>query len=327
MSSTKIKYLFVLLTLFFISNIAVACNPRDKSNIDETLNQQIRPFLDSLKITGPGAGDTNQSVFYIESVFPASRLDKNSDIDYSLDGLFSPFFPPNERLNGLITEPIPFLGNSRIAFSFSIVDDDRNNLSINDRYKFTCEEETGTNGEKLIRQRIYLSLDGDIPFSKIKVGIIEVQIYDQYIEQPIDIGKPVYRFMSFSQPLERISYLIKDEEGVYSLIDFEDGSDRTFAEFEGGRTGFFIFSIKNMKYPKEALKQGKEATVAVSITITKKGKVSDVEVIAGSDPLFDKEAIRIAKKSSGRWIPATQNGKNITDTKLMSVSFKLEYAQ
>jgi len=55
-------------------------------------------------------------------------------------------------------------------------------------------------------------------------------------------------------------------------------------------------------------------------------KVKNISVVIGAEPDFEKEAIRLVKKSSGKWIPATHNGKNIADTKNISVQFNPEYA-
>jgi len=66
--------------------------------------------------------------------------------------------------------------------------------------------------------------------------------------------------------------------------------------------------------------------VILQATITEKGEVKDISVQNGDEPDFVKEAIRLAKMSSGKWIPATRNGKNIADKRDIVVQFNPEYA-
>ena len=52
-----------------------------------------------------------------------------------------------------------------------------------------------------------------------------------------------------------------------------------------------------MKYPKEAVKNGIQGRVLVDFVIDEKGKVRDVKVLKGVDPLLDEEAVRIISAS------------------------------
>jgi TonB family protein len=81
-----------------------------------------------------------------------------------------------------------------------------------------------------------------------------------------------------------------------------------------------------MKYPPKALEEKPSEMVLLQLLITEKGKVKDISVLNAADPDFVKEAIRLVKKSSGKWIPATHNGKKIADTKNITVQFNPEYA-
>ena len=61
----------------------------------------------------------------------------------------------------------------------------------------------------------------------------------------------------------------------------------------------------NLVYPAEAFKKGISGRVTLCFTITENGKVTDVKVLRGADPLLDAEAVRVVS-SSPDWTP----GKN-----------------
>ena len=63
-----------------------------------------------------------------------------------------------------------------------------------------------------------------------------------------------------------------------------------------------------MKYPEDAEKQQKEGLVIVNFVVEKDGSVNDVEVVKGTWPSLDAEAIRVVK-ALPKWTPGKQNGK------------------
>lgn len=74
----------------------------------------------------------------------------------------------------------------------------------------------------------------------------------------------------------------------------------------------------NVTYPEGATKVG---MVAVSFTVTKKGKVKEAKVIRGLEPVLDAEAVRIIS-SSPNWEPAIENGKPADRNMVIPVEFK-----
>lgn len=63
--------------------------------------------------------------------------------------------------------------------------------------------------------------------------------------------------------------------------------------------------------------------MTVNFKITPDGSVTDVEVMK-SVPGLDEEAIRVVKSMDKMWIPAYENGKAVTCTYTLPVSFKLK---
>lgn len=78
-----------------------------------------------------------------------------------------------------------------------------------------------------------------------------------------------------------------------------------------------------MKYPKEAVKNGIQGRVLVDFVIDKKGKIRDVKVLKGVDPLLDAEAVRIISASPD-WKPGWLMGKKVKSRMSLYVEFRLE---
>lgn len=78
-----------------------------------------------------------------------------------------------------------------------------------------------------------------------------------------------------------------------------------------------------LKYPQEAVRQGIQGRVLVDFVIDEKGKVTDVSVARGVDPLLDEEAVKVIKASPD-WKPARLAGKKVKCAMSLYVEFKLE---
>lgn len=78
-----------------------------------------------------------------------------------------------------------------------------------------------------------------------------------------------------------------------------------------------------MKYPKEAVRNGIQGRVLVDFVIDEKGKVRDVKVLKGADPLLDDEAVRIISASPD-WKPGWLLGKKVKSRMSLYVEFRLE---
>jgi hypothetical protein len=317
---------FILIALLSASFPLIKLRGQEHKQVQENpLNTLIRPFLDSLRVVFPlEAADT--TTFRFESFFPASRVNDNRFDDYNLEGSFSNYTPENPRLTGLLSDTVSLFAGCRLSISYKLTDENYTQERVIEKnYRFTSKAETSASSEKMIRQTLYLSALPKRP----EGGFIEITIFDGKEDKPVDIGKPVYRNMNVyptGQSQKYANYLLKDADETYSPIKFEEGSDRTFPSFKGGSVGFFMFCNKYMKYPPQALKEKRSGIIILQATITEKGEVKDISVQTGDDPDFIKEAIRLAKMSSGKWIPATHNGINIADTRDIVVQFNPEYA-
>jgi len=78
-----------------------------------------------------------------------------------------------------------------------------------------------------------------------------------------------------------------------------------------------------MKYPKEAVENGIQGKVLVDFIIDEKGKVRNVKVIRGADPLLDAEAIKVVEASPD-WKPGRVRGEKVKTELSMYIEFRLE---
>jgi len=78
-----------------------------------------------------------------------------------------------------------------------------------------------------------------------------------------------------------------------------------------------------LRYPSEAVANGIQGKVLVDFVIDEKGKVRDVTVQKGVDPLLDDEAVRVIKASPD-WKPARVDGKKVKCAMSLYVEFRLK---
>ena len=95
------------------------------------------------------------------------------------------------------------------------------------------------------------------------------------------------------------------------------------AEFTGGMMKQIEFMMQNLKYPKEAEKDGASGTVRVHFIVEKDGTLTDVKVPDSVHPALDAEAIRLVK-AMPKWTPAKVKGKAVRSKMMLPVQFRLK---
>lgn len=112
------------------------------------------------------------------------------------------------------------------------------------------------------------------------------------------------------------SIVLKNEE-IYYRVDQRP-------EFPGGMGEFYKYLFKNMKYPKDAKKQGISGKVHVQFIIDSTGYViqDQVKIHSGLSPSCDEEAIRLIKESP-KWLPGRSSAlnKNVPVRMIMPITF------
>lgn len=93
-------------------------------------------------------------------------------------------------------------------------------------------------------------------------------------------------------------------------------------QFPGGQIAMLKYIMENIKYPKQAMKEGIQGRVTVRFIVEKDGSISDVKPILSVHPLLNKEAVRVVE-SMPKWSPGKQNGKPVRVRFNIPVMFKL----
>lgn len=94
-------------------------------------------------------------------------------------------------------------------------------------------------------------------------------------------------------------------------------------QFPGGQIAMLKYIMENIKYPKQAMKEGIQGRVTVSFIVEKDGRVSNVRLLRSVQSALDKEAIRVVK-SMPKWTPGKHNGKPVRVRFNLPVMFKLK---
>ena len=94
--------------------------------------------------------------------------------------------------------------------------------------------------------------------------------------------------------------------------------------FQGGDANTFSRWVNtNLKYPDEAKEKNIQGRVTLSFTVASDGKVYDVKVLRGADPLLDNEAVRVVEMSPD-WTPGKVDGIPVAVTYTFPVIFQMK---
>lgn len=97
----------------------------------------------------------------------------------------------------------------------------------------------------------------------------------------------------------------------------------SWPKFNGGDTDLFSdWVTSRLEYPQEAKERGIQGRVTLVFTVEPDGRVTNVTVRQGVDPLLDKEAVRVVS-SSPKWTPAYYKGEPVRLTYSFPVIFQL----
>ena len=93
--------------------------------------------------------------------------------------------------------------------------------------------------------------------------------------------------------------------------------------FNGGEANEFSKWVNSrLVYPEPAKEMGLQGRVTLQFTIGTDGRVSDVRVLRGADPILDQEAVRVVS-SSPRWSPGKQRDRAVKVSYTFTVIFRL----
>jgi TonB family protein len=120
-------------------------------------------------------------------------------------------------------------------------------------------------------------------------------------------------------PTEELSGKVETGNAEESFLKVEKP-----AQFQGGDIDAFRNWIQTkVVYPPEAIKNGIFGKVIVQFVVDSKGKLGDIKILRGVDPLLDNAALQ-ALQTSPDWVPAKKDGKDIKQQFVIPVYFTLQ---
>ena len=126
------------------------------------------------------------------------------------------------------------------------------------------------------------------------------------------------------KPIFNPSEVLKRADGGPGVVPYYDCDVKpSFLGSTDPRVFLQKWVYTYMKYPDEAVRDGIQGRVLVDFIIDETGKVRDVKVLKGADPLLDEEAVRIIS-GSPKWKPGKVMGKKVSSEMSLYVEFRLE---
>ena len=126
------------------------------------------------------------------------------------------------------------------------------------------------------------------------------------------------------QDITLVSYIetpVVEEEDADEVIPMV--LVETKPTFNGGEANEFSRWVNSrLVYPERAREMGIQGRVTLQFTIGTDGRVFDVKVLKGADPLLDQEAMRVVS-SSPRWSPGKQRDHAVKVSYTFPVVFQL----
>ena len=124
--------------------------------------------------------------------------------------------------------------------------------------------------------------------------------------------------VDFTAPVEEIQVEEEkpEEPEIFFIVE-------EMPQFPGGETALRKYIAENVRYPELAKENDIQGTVYVRFVVDEKGKVTNVELLRGVDPLLDKEALRVVQ-SLPNWKPGKQRGKAVKVSHSVPIKFALK---
>ncbi|MBO4371504.1 MAG: energy transducer TonB [Bacteroidales bacterium] len=140
----------------------------------------------------------------------------------------------------------------------------------------------------------------------------DVKVEDTFIQEEADENTAV--------EIQEIVAPVQEEEQEEESTPFVIVED--MPEFKGGEKALLKYIAEHVNYPEMAKENDIQGTVYVGFVVNEKGKVTNVSVLRGVDPLLDKEAIKVIENLPD-WKPGKQSGKNVKVRMQVPIKFQL----
>jgi len=148
----------------------------------------------------------------------------------------------------------------------------------------------------------------------------KITIIDQITEVPDEtiIVEPI----DFTSGIDGWVTIDLTEPEEIEPTDFPVITAEHMPEYPGGIEGLMHDMAKNTVYPAQAREADIYGTVYIKFVVSKTGKVENIELARGVDPLLNEAAIAAVKKLKD-FTPGSQNGRPVSVYYSLPVKFKL----
>ncbi len=107
-----------------------------------------------------------------------------------------------------------------------------------------------------------------------------------------------------------------DTTAVYMVV-------KNQPEFPGGSEARMVYIKQNMNYPEEAISRLEEGPVYIQFIVERDGSLSEIEILRGTSPLLDAEAMRLTEQMP-LWEPGNIDGLSLRVRFSMPIEFSLK---
>lgn len=135
----------------------------------------------------------------------------------------------------------------------------------------------------------------------------------------------IYKYLTFTIILLILSLSPLIAQNGISAKLIETGTlsgDASKPQYIGGESELYKFLENNIRYPYILAQIEMEGEVDVKFTIGKEGKIKNVEIVRGFDPLADEEVVKVIKALS-EWNPAEIGGEAVEMDQVITINFTL----
>jgi protein TonB len=106
---------------------------------------------------------------------------------------------------------------------------------------------------------------------------------------------------------------------IPEVVDYAE----VMPQYEGGLEAMMKFIQKKIRYPQAPRRQGIDGTVFVRFVVNGDGSISDVRVLRGVHPDYDKEAVRVISMLPS-WKGGSHNGRPVAVRMVLPIKFDLK---
>jgi TonB family protein len=160
------------------------------------------------------------------------------------------------------------------------------------------------------------NVDGT-PNENIKFTISAIEKHGDttlYSVEPFTISSDNFRLNIQTTEENPVRIVEKSNDSIYNIVE-------QMPEFPGGMDALMKYVVSNIKYPQDAIDEGKSGRVFVSFVVEKDGRVSNVKVMKGVCESIDKEAVRVVS-SMPRWHAGMHKGEPVRVSFQMPIKFQ-----